>query len=222
MIRGMNERPLASLATSLVVFTGLILTISSTTYAQIRVTIPSFPSCSNPQGQTIASYQTGVHGIPGDLATYTGSDTVYQLSEDTLTQCFCAENADGIQTNWWKISSLSLEEIEFLQAQGWVYIPNGADWGLQEAPYLAQNTKFDCDPGDDGDDGDNDDHDDNDDDDDNDNRIGSILGISTGDVLGLATTGNIATTALLVSVGALSLGVGIYLLKKSNENKETA
>ncbi|HEX8965691.1 MAG TPA: hypothetical protein VF820_04645 [Patescibacteria group bacterium] len=47
-------------------------------------TTPDFPACSSPQGSTIASYDSGTHGIPGDSSTYTGSDTVYQVNESQV------------------------------------------------------------------------------------------------------------------------------------------
>src|SRR3989344_2848335 len=110
----------------------------------LAVTIPSFPSCLNIQGELIVSYTTGTHGIPGDSATYTGSDSVYKLTEDTLTQCFCSVNGDGIQTNWWKVSSLSDNEITDLKNQNWIFILNGSLWGLDDAPYMAKNSNFSC------------------------------------------------------------------------------
>ena len=60
-----------------------------------------FPGCPNPGGTLKVSYVTGQHGIPGDYSTYTGSDSVYILSENQVVQCFCAESGtSGIQTNW--------------------------------------------------------------------------------------------------------------------------
>jgi LPXTG-motif cell wall-anchored protein len=137
-------------------------------------------------------------------------------------QCFCSKNGDGIQTNWWKVSSLSFEEVEYLKALGWVYIPNGSVWGLQEAPYMAYNTEYDCGEDDDDDDDDNDNDDDDDEDDDNEGGIGGVLGASTvGEVLGLASTGDAQAIALLVGTGSLSAAAGLYLLKKISNKKNS-
>lgn len=194
---------------------------------QNSLVIPTFPKCTNPQGQTKVYYATGTHGIPGEDATYTGSDQVFRLTEDTLTQCFCSINDDGIQTNWWKISSLTLDEVEQLVSLGWIYIPNGTLWGLEEEPYMAKNTTYDCSPDkpkdekeDDDDDDDDDSNDDDNDDEEDDNRIGSILGTSNtrfGDVLGLASTGNIITMVLLSTISGYSFALALHLFKKARK-----
>jgi hypothetical protein len=111
------------------------------TYA---ATTPDFPSCSNPQGSLKVSYPDGVHGIPGSGSTYTGSDSVYTVSPSALTQCFCSIEGAGIQTNWWKIGSLSQEDIDYLKNLGWVYIPDGSIWGLEAASYMAFNSNYNC------------------------------------------------------------------------------
>ena len=94
----------------LFLFTFLQLSVVSPVFA---ISTPSFPSCANPQGVVRASYSEGVHGIVGSSATYTGSDAVYTLSDDTVTQCFCSVDGAGIQTNWWKASSLSSSSFIF-------------------------------------------------------------------------------------------------------------
>ena len=177
--------------------------------------IPTFPRCENPQGTIKVSYSSGTHGIPGSSATNTGSDDVYTLSESTLTQCFCTDNGDGTQTNWWKVSSLTLDQIELLLSQGWVYIPDGSLWGLQEDPYLARNRKYECDK-DEGKDGHLSDDGDRADKKDNDGGIGSVLGINIGgQVLGLATTGNIGSFYLFFGTGLASTALlSIILIKK--------
>src|SRR3989344_3323927 len=156
----------------------------------LAVTIPSFPSCLNIQGELIVSYTTGTHGIPGDSATYTGSDSVYKLTEDTLTQCFCSVNGDGIQTNWWKVSSLSDNEITDLKNQNWIFILNGSLWGLDDAPYMAKNSNFSC------------------------QTTSPTPTLSVGQVLGLATTGNILTIYTLLIVGITFILLGIMLARK--------
>ena len=177
------------------------------------VTTPTFPSCVNPQGTQKVSYSQGTHGVPGNTNTFTGSDSVYTLSSDTLTQCLCADNVNGVQTNWWKVSSLSQDEVNILISQGWISIPDGSAWGLESAPYLAQNSSFVCGstgtggPGDGLSDGRSDGR--------SDGLGGQILGISTG-VLGLASTGNMVfiLSVLLTGVASLSLGVLLNLKEK--------
>lgn len=204
----------------ILIFLAISTNPKTTVYA---VDTPTFPKCENPQGTLKVSYDSGTHGVPGNSNTFTGKDAVYNLTEDTLTQCLCTINQDGIQTNWWKVSSLSLDQIEQLQKSGWIHIPNGADWGLDQAPYMAQNTDFDCDKEDkDKDEDDNDDE--NEDNDDNDPE-GEVLGISTriggigGQVLGLASTGN-TKTLILVSLGGFlsSLAFVTLLLNKNSKS----
>ncbi len=158
------------------------------------VTTPSFPSCANPQGSVKVSYSDGTHGIVGSGATYTGRDTVYTLSDDTVTQCFCGADGNGIQTNWWKASSLTEDQVNVLKSEGWVYIPAGNLWGLADSPYVAKNYNYSCLPG-------------------------SVNGSSTsqdngtggayeeGDVLGLAATGD----SILVYGSAL-LGLALIVI----------
>ena len=112
-----------------------------TSYA---VTTPTFPTCANPQGVLKVSYSTGSHGIVGVNTEQKGSDSVYTLSDGTLMQCFCSDDGSGIQTNWWKVSLLTDAQIKVLKIQGWFYVPNGALWGLSEAPYMAYNSSYSC------------------------------------------------------------------------------
>jgi hypothetical protein len=105
--------------------------------------VPVFPSCSNPQGTLKVSYDSGTHYIV-DGSGMNGSDAVYFTSDITLIQCFCADSGSGIQTNWWKASTLSQSEIDQLVKLGWHYIPTGADWGLENVPYLASNEIYTC------------------------------------------------------------------------------
>lgn len=177
------------------------------------ITPPSFPSCTNPQGTTIASYDNGVHGIPGNPAEFRGNDKVYQVTDNTLIQCLCTDNGDGTQTNWWKFSSMNEAEITQLKNLGWIFIPTGAAWGLEDTPYMAFNTTFSCKPsapaatptpgpsagGEAGG-----------------QRGGEVLGASIGpfgEVLGLATTGNITILYGLLGIGLASLLVGFVLRK---------
>lgn len=165
----------------------------------LAVTPPSFPSCTNPEGQIIAQYSTGAHGVPGSLAEYRGSDTVYRVSDDKLVQCLCTENGDGTQTNWWKISSLRESDVNVLKSLGWIFIPSGSVWGLEDTSYMAFNTTFSCKST-------------------TTTTTTSSSGggqgepsFSPGEVLGLATTGNIVYLYGLVALGSLFLLLGIIL-----------
>jgi len=146
-------------------------------------TSPEFTSCVNPQGEVKADYSSGTHGVPGKTNSYQGSDTVYKISGDTLTQCLCTVDGEGIQTNWWKVSSLTSQEIETFKTQGWIFVPDGTSWGLDPAAYLAKNSSYSC----------------------------RGTGGGGGDVLGLASTGNILTIYLLFTIGFFSLLTGFAL-----------
>src|SRR5438105_1101896 len=82
--------------------------------------VPQFPSCANPQGTLKVNYDSGTHGIAGKTDSFSGKDSVYTISPEALTQCFCSTNGQGIQTNWWKVSSLTESEINLLKSQGWI------------------------------------------------------------------------------------------------------
>lgn len=122
----------------------LFLVFLAATSPVLAVDTPVFPTCANPSGNVKVSYQSGVHGIPGDQGQYIGSDIVYTVSDSTLVQCFCAVSGSGIQTNWWKQNSLSQGQIDQLQKLGWIFIPDGSAWGLEPVSYLAQNSNFNC------------------------------------------------------------------------------
>lgn len=128
---------------SILVIFGTILLIGATGVKAQE--IPNFSTCPTPGGNIIASYDTGTHAIAGDPITHNGSDYVYQLTNTTVTQCYCpVTGVDGIQTDWFDASGLSQDEIDSLKNSGWIYIPNGLSWGLNDAPYLAKNISFAC------------------------------------------------------------------------------
>jgi len=108
------------------------------------VTTPDFPTCSNPNGTLLVSYDNGTHGIVGSTATYQGSDKVYGLENGNVMQCFCSDTGSGIQTNWWKVSSLDQDQIQTLKNLGWYFVPDGSAWGLTEGPYMAYNVAYAC------------------------------------------------------------------------------
>ncbi len=166
------------------------------------VEVPNFPTCSNPQGVLKVSYDTGTHGIVGNPGEFSGSDKMYTIDDTKGVQCFCSTQGSGIQTNWWKVSSLTQEEIQTLKNLNWVFVPNGADWGLDQGPYMAQNTNYSC--GATGSGG---------------NSTTSSGGSTTStasstsnpspSVLGLATTGDTWMVALLAALSGTSFALGV-------------
>lgn len=170
---------------------------------------PEFPSCVNPQGSLIANYSSGTHGIPGVVTSYQGTDSVYAVTENAVIQCLCTVDGEGIQTNWWKVSSLTEEEIESFKSQGWNFIPDGSAWGLDPVYYLAKNSNYSCRATG----GSSNESSSNSSSNSNNNSVGGVSSI--GDVLGLAATGNIKVIYGLVFTGLLALTLG-YLLNRKN------
>jgi hypothetical protein len=150
-----------------------------------------------------------VPSIVGSTETFVGRDAVYTLSDGTLTQCFCSVSGSGIQTDWWKASSLSADEINILESLGWIYVPAGNLWGLEEAPYIVKNSTYNCLPtttttrtssssSNNGS-----------------TTNGSVLGDSTsieGEVLGMAATGNTRDIILSFTLGFVLLVIARYRL----------
>jgi hypothetical protein len=162
--------------------------------------IPTFPVCSNPTGTVKVSYESGTHGIAGQSGTVSGKDTVYQIDESTLVQCFCAEDGSGVQTNWWNAISLNQSEIDTLTNLGWVFVANGADWGLSNDPYMALNSTYSCKGSVNSSS--------------TSSSGGSVAGTSSvGGVLGLATTGTSVQVASTVMIGLMFIFIGIALRK---------
>lgn len=200
-------------------FVALYLVAAQTVSAQ---SIPSFPSCPNPGGELIASYDSGIHGVPGDATEFTGSDQVFKLNDTQVVQCLCPDSGSGVQTLWWKDSGLSEDEISVITKQGWIRIPNGSLWGLDDAQYFAKNSNFNCkDNGDDH-------HDDDDDDDDHGHSNGksthkssssSSSSTSTGgQVLGastLAATGSWGSIVAAFAVAFLAFSMARKLSKNN-------
>lgn len=167
---------------------------------------PNFPSCLNPNGTIKVSYGSGTHGVPGTSNSYSGKDTVYSQNFGNYTQCLCTVNGDGIQTNWWKISSITEDEINSLKASGWIYVPDGSLWGLEKSPYMAKNQTYSCSSNSSSGDSSSSS---------SSNDSGSVQGIATrfGQVLGLATTGTLPTILNYFLLGFFSL-IMFRLLKK--------
>lgn len=208
----MNQKTFKNLK-RLVVFGTLVLIALSFTPKAYSQTVPSFPLCASPQGSLKVEYSQGTHGIVGSGTTYTGKDAVYTLSNETSLQCFCDEKGSGIQTNWWKIPELSDSQIQTFKNQGWIYVPNGTLWGLDEAPYLAQNSAYSCKStrggetsssqstssgGTGG------------------GEILAAAATTTQNILGLAATGNLRLIYGLVGLGLFMLLFGFYMRKRSS------
>ena len=180
------------------------------------VTPPEFPSCVNPQGTVRVSYSSGTHGVPGVATSYQGSDTVYNVSDNSLIQCLCTIDGEGIQTNWWKVPQLSSDEIENFKTLGWNFIPDGSAWGLDPAAYLAKNSSYSCrSSGSGGESSSNSSS--------NSNNGSSVGGVSSiGDILGLAATGNIRVIYGLFFTGFLSLLVSYFLDHRHSGKRGTS
>jgi len=196
---------------------GIFMTIAGVTHVfateQESFSVAEFPVCANPTGELIADYATGTHGIPGSPASYPGSDKVYKINANQLTQCFCNENGSGIQSNWLKAANLSDDQIDTYIQNGWIQIPNGQNWGLDEGAYLVKNLDYTCkgtggstSAG--GSSGSNSSG--------GSSNNGSVIGTSTKAILGLATTGNMKDIFLLLATGIAFLFVGFRLAKSNN------
>lgn len=184
--------------------------------------VPNFTSCLNPQGEIKASYESGTHGIAGQTGSYEGRDAVYKLSENSLTQCFCAADGSGIQTNWWKIPYLSESEIKTLEAQGWIYIANGSLWGLDNAPYMAKNSDYSCKSS--GGNGSSSETSSNSSSNSSNSSVSQASSSSgsggIGQVLGLASTGNTVLILGAALTSGLSLLLGLIFKKRSNSSSK--
>lgn len=178
-----------------VVFSVLIFFSVNNVNAQ---TLPSFPTCSNPTGTVRVSYTSGQHAIVGETSLRVGSDSVYDIQSGNVVQCFCSVDGSGVQTNWWKVSSLEQEEIDTLVKLGWHFVPSGAPWGLDSSVYMAFNSPYSCGLTT------------------TTSSDSQVSGVSTGSVLGLASTGNLPLTLALAGGGVISLLTGL-LLKRQKE-----
>lgn len=171
-------------------------------------------SCLNPSGTISADYPTGTHGIIGNTTSYTGHDTVYTLSDGNTMQCLCIDNGQGVQTNWQNASQLSEDQIKVLESQGWIYVPSGASWGLDDIPYLAQNIDYNCRPTDNNG-GSSSNNSSSSSSNNSSSNNGQVLGASTTNVLALANTGNILFIYTVFAVWAVSSLLAILLRRKS-------
>jgi|SRR3989338_2767709 len=183
------------------IIVSIFLTSLSSHSAQsaYAVTVPQYPSCVAPSGLVKVSYPNGTHGIVGSSLDYTGSDTVYQINSDQVTQCFCPNDGNGgIQTNWLNTTGLSQEDIDVLKHDGWILIPNGTLWGLDEGSYLAKNIDFTCKGGTGSSNGQTQ------------SASGSVL---AGAIQALAGTGNTVIMITIFLIGLLLLSAAVALRK---------
>jgi len=106
--------------------------------------VPNFGSCVNPQwGQTQSNYNSNNgNGVIG-VGSFSGTDNIYSANGNVL-QCLCTDSGQGYQTNWLNASNLSQSDIDNLKAQGWMYVPDGRAWGLNDNAYMAQNSNYEC------------------------------------------------------------------------------
>lgn len=152
--------------------------------ASYAITEPSFPNCVNVLAPVKVAYDFGTHGIPGRMGDHQGRDTVYFLDNANLLQCFCPQDFNGIQTNWWKANNISDPDIQTFKNLGWIFIPNGELWGLENTAYLAKNIDYNCAPG------------------------------QKGEALGLATTGGFGQFYVFFALSVLSLVAGVVITRK--------
>lgn len=169
----------------ILIATAMILLTLTSAKPVAAATAPNFPSCEQANGTVIVQYDSGTHGIPGRTESYTGSDSVYRISDTQVLQCFCPEEgSEGIQSNWWKYQGLTEDEDKIFTRTGWTFVVDGTAWGLDRAPYLVQNKSYSC------------------------RGVGGGTVGSSGQVLGvtsLADTGDSLAIFSLLGVGALAL-----------------
>lgn len=134
---------LKNILTSLFVLYLLLFTRALPVQSISEILVPDFPGCTSPSGTPKVIYNSGTHGIVGQ-GEVSGSDAVYFVGDSNIMQCYCSVDGRGIQTNWWKFSSLSHRQIDSLKKLGWIYVPDGQAWGLEKAPYLARNISYSC------------------------------------------------------------------------------
>lgn len=188
---------------SLILVTLVFISLGKTAFA---TDAPSFPSCLNPQGTLKVKYDNGTHGIVGDTGTYNGRDEVYSVSDNTLVQCFCPDNGDAIQTNWWKTDDFSVDEIKKYQSLGWKFVPNGEQWGLSDSQYMAWNFTYSCHNSSNNSNNSNS----------SSNSNSNELGVSQ--VLALASTGNIVFIYGVAAFGLALIAAGAMIQQKNSKN----
>ena len=195
--RRYHEHKLAGASSILLALLLLAFVFAGVASAQ---TPPDFPACSNPQGTLDKNYTSGIHGVVGDPNTYSGADGVYGVDAVRTLQCFCSDAGNGIQTNWWRVGSLTQDEIDTLVKLGWNYVPDGSVWGLNSEAYMAKNSPYACGGSS------------------SSQTRGAVLAAAStstsGSVLGLASTGEALTFYGLIVLGFASILLGTLLKRK--------
>ena len=133
----MQKKALLSFATTAMLYLSVAAPVSAHQ-------VPNFGSCLNPQWpQTQVNYG-GNHGVV-NVNSFPGTDTIY-ASNGNVLQCLCTDTGIGYQTNWLNISGYSQTQIDYLKAQGWMYIPakDSTGWGLSNEPHMAKNIAYSC------------------------------------------------------------------------------
>ncbi len=104
---------------------------------------PSFGTCLNSQWSQIqVNAGDQKHGVVG-IDSFYGTDTIYESGGNAM-QCLCTDQGQGYQTNWMKAAAMSQSQIDNYKAQGWIYVPLGKEWGLDDSTYLAKNSSYTC------------------------------------------------------------------------------
>ncbi len=93
--------------------------------------------------------------------------------------------------------------------QGWIYTTNGAAWGLDNDPYLAQNISFSCKPSENTSNSSSSNSSSN-----NNSKVESATAVGgpAAAVLSLASTGNSIFLFSITLIGFFSLALGVALL----------
>lgn len=131
----MNKKNILVTATSVAIFL-------ATASAANANAVPDFGSCLNPQWGKTQENVGSNHGVVG-LGSFAGVDSIYRNGGNVL-QCLCTNDGRGYQTNWLKADNMSEGQKSSLKSQGWMYVPYGKDWGLDDAPYMAKNVEYTC------------------------------------------------------------------------------
>jgi len=108
--------------------------------------------CPNVKGDVVAWYPEGYHWIYGYSPVQWGADKVWHVGYDNYVQCFCPKKLEGfeplfhtgIKTAWLKAGNVGAEKQQDLLAKGWLWLDNGVDVGLLPEPYMARNSKWNC------------------------------------------------------------------------------
>lgn len=197
----------------------LLLNFSAVKPARAEFIPPSFPACPGGSGNIKANYPEGQHAIVGVTGLQFGSDKVFSIGDNNFLQCYCPPQGSGTQTNWLSANNISQVDKNNLITQGWVLIPNGADWGLEPIPYLAKNSSFSCGGG--GGNGPSGDS----------GPSAGGSGSSGGQVLGISTLAATSSDSLptqitlAILLGSALIAYGTYLKKgskKARSKKKTA